>query len=382
MEFWDQIVAAEDWLASTEEDRKRPERIVADVEISAGYMHSGYPIMIPTSAAPEMVTFGRIKFPGWGFYHEIGHNHQRGTFTFDGTGEVTNNVIGMYCYHEVLKKDWLIGHSNITEEARKDHLKKIKDAGDKWATWKSDPFLALTTYIQLMQEFGWESWRKYLYSFSDSSFHSVNVGGRQCVGVRACPPPDHMGHREVDEGHPKHREHQQRRELDTFRKGPDDQRRRDAGKGHLEHNKRVFRNVDIVGEGRRNRGCINALQEQFGKAADEGRAARKGEGVAPADPDKGRDRYDHEDLHEEAQHVLRADKTAVEQGERRDRHEQHERRRNEHPGGVALVDHAGHLFSSWRLDRPVLRKGRGSREHRRGPCNPFVESGHMSPAFR
>ncbi len=76
-------------------ERKRPERIVADVQISAGYMHSGYPIMIPTSAAPKMVTFGKLKFPGWGFYHEIGHNHQRGYFTFEGTGEVTNNVLGM-----------------------------------------------------------------------------------------------------------------------------------------------------------------------------------------------------------------------------------------------------------------------------------------------
>jgi hypothetical protein len=126
--------------------------------------------MIPTSAAPEMVTFGRLKFPGWGFYHEIGHNHQRGTFTFDGTGEVTNNVIGMYCYHEVLKKDWLIGHPAITPEARKQNIDQIKRASDKWQTWKSDPFLALTTYIQIMQEFGWESWRKYLHSFADTSY--------------------------------------------------------------------------------------------------------------------------------------------------------------------------------------------------------------------
>jgi hypothetical protein len=170
MTFWQKVVEAQDDVSNQAIERKRPERIVSDIQISAGYMHSGYPIMIPTSAAPEMVTFGRIKFPGWGFYHEIGHNHQRGTFTFDGTGEVTNNVIGMYCYHEVLKKDWLIGHTAITEEARRENVQKIKRASDKWQTWKSDPFLALTTYIQIMQEFGWESWRKYLHSFADTSF--------------------------------------------------------------------------------------------------------------------------------------------------------------------------------------------------------------------
>lgn len=170
MTFWQKVVAAQDDISHQTAERKRPERIVADVQISAGYMHSGYPIMIPTSAAPEMVTYSRLKFPGWGFYHEIGHNHQRGDFTFDGTGEVTNNVIGMYCYHEVLKKDWLIGHPAISEEARKENLQKIKHAPIKWQAWKSDPFLALTTYIQLVQEFGWKSWRQYLHSFADSNY--------------------------------------------------------------------------------------------------------------------------------------------------------------------------------------------------------------------
>lgn len=176
MEFWKKVVEAQDDVSNQAADRKRPERIVADVQISAGYMHSGYPIMIPTSAAPEMTTLNKLKFPGWGFYHEIGHNHQRDTFTFDGTGEVTNNVIGMYCYHAVLNKDWLIGHGGISEQARKEHVQKIKKAANKWQTWKSDPFLALTTYIQLIQAFGWESWNKYLHSFADSSFGPAPKG--------------------------------------------------------------------------------------------------------------------------------------------------------------------------------------------------------------
>jgi hypothetical protein len=69
-----------------------------------------------------------------------------------------------------LKKDWLIGHGGISEESRKKHIKDIKAASNKWQTWKSDPFLALTTYIQLIQEFGWESWRKYLHSFDGTEF--------------------------------------------------------------------------------------------------------------------------------------------------------------------------------------------------------------------
>jgi hypothetical protein len=170
MTFWKKQVEAQDDISNQTLERKRPERMVADVQISAGFMHSGYPIMLHLPQALEMVTLNRIKFPGWGFHHEVGHNHQRGDFTFEGTGEVTNNVLAMYVYHEVLKKDWLIGHPNITEEARKQHIAKIKSTTDKWQLWKSDPFVALTTYIQLVQTFGWESWRQYLYSFADPNF--------------------------------------------------------------------------------------------------------------------------------------------------------------------------------------------------------------------
>lgn len=170
MTFWRRQVEAQDDISNQTAERKRPERMVADVQISAGFMHSGYPIMLHLPEAAEMVTFNRIKFPGWGFHHEVGHNHQRGDFTFEGTGEVTNNVLAMYVYHAVLGKDWLIGHPNISEEARQEHVKKIKSAADKWQLWKSDPFVALTTYIQLVQAFGWESWRAYLHSFADSQF--------------------------------------------------------------------------------------------------------------------------------------------------------------------------------------------------------------------
>jgi Peptidase M60, enhancin and enhancin-like/N-terminal domain of M60-like peptidases len=170
MQFWTAVVDAQDEISNQAKSRTRPERIVADIQISAGYMHSGYPIMVPTSASLEMVTLTRLKFPGWGYYHELGHNHQRREFTFEGTGEVTNNVLGLWVYVSVLKKDMLIGHTEITLERRKQHIADIKKANDKWTTWKKDPFLALTTYIQLVEGFGWEAWRTYLHSFEDPSY--------------------------------------------------------------------------------------------------------------------------------------------------------------------------------------------------------------------
>jgi hypothetical protein len=75
-----------------------------------------------------------------------------------------------------LKKDWLIGHPAITEEERKANVQKIKKSANKWQDWKSSPFLALTTYIQLIHEFGWESWRKYLHSFAGNEFEASPKG--------------------------------------------------------------------------------------------------------------------------------------------------------------------------------------------------------------
>ncbi len=170
MAFWKKVVEAQDEISNQTDGRKRPERIVCDVQISAGYMHSGYPIMVPVSAADEMITFHGTKAPGWGFYHELGHNHQRGDFTFDGTGEVTNNVIGMYTIYSVLGKDPLTAHGAITPAKLAEHIRDIKKAGDKFALWKKEPFLALTTYIQLVEGFGWDAWRNYLYSFANPSF--------------------------------------------------------------------------------------------------------------------------------------------------------------------------------------------------------------------
>ena len=51
-----------------------------------------------------------------------------------------------------------------------EHVRDIKKSGDKFSLWKKEPFLALTTYIQLVDGFGWDAWRNYLFSFANPSF--------------------------------------------------------------------------------------------------------------------------------------------------------------------------------------------------------------------
>jgi len=148
----------------------RPERMVCDVQISAGYMHSGYPIMMHLDAAPVVVnedTLLNMKHGGvWGLFHELGHNHQQAGWTFDGAVEVTCNLFTLYVLDKIL------GITPIESEQMRGVLPRVKKrlAGEgdtSFAAWKRDPFLALYMYVQLQHEFGWELFTKTFAEYLD-----------------------------------------------------------------------------------------------------------------------------------------------------------------------------------------------------------------------
>ncbi len=159
MRFWDDLCDAHATLAAIPLERKRPERFVADVQISAGYMHSGYPIMTHLDVAELFVDVARLRAgKAWGFFHELGHNHQEGDWTFDGTGEVTCNLFALHAIDTICKPEsGDRGHPGVNDPPS--HAKYAAD-GAKFEKWKSDPFLALQMYIQLQREFGWVSFKK------------------------------------------------------------------------------------------------------------------------------------------------------------------------------------------------------------------------------
>jgi hypothetical protein len=145
-------------------ERLRPERYVTDVQISAGYMHSGYPIMTFLDVAPvfaERAALVKRAADGgdWGFFHEMGHNHQSGDWTFDGTGEVTENLFSLYVLDRVFNVRQS-GHPAILPAGREKAIRDYIAGGADFAKWKSDPFLALYTYMQLQEAFGWEAYRQ------------------------------------------------------------------------------------------------------------------------------------------------------------------------------------------------------------------------------
>ncbi len=122
-------------------------------------MHSGYPIMIPIDDSIKVgLSEQRLRSEGaWGLFHELGHNHQSGDWTFNGTGEVTNNVLVLYVFDQVLGLPYDCGHEAIRDrDKRAKRIQEFIAKGAPFAEWKNDPFLALMMYIQLYEGFGWK----------------------------------------------------------------------------------------------------------------------------------------------------------------------------------------------------------------------------------
>lgn len=165
MAWWDRVVEEQHALAG-EDPPARPERFVADVLISAGYMHAGYPIMMHLDVADTrddgkrpavLLDLEELQSKGnWGCFHELGHNRQKPTWTFGGTGEVTNNLFSLHS-GEVMSgitpwdNPWL-QNQKLAGRAY------LRDGAD-FAVWKRKPGIALLCYAQVQKEFGWEPFR-------------------------------------------------------------------------------------------------------------------------------------------------------------------------------------------------------------------------------
>lgn len=167
-DFWNSVMDACADLAQIPRERGRPERYVPDVQISAGYMHSGYPIMTWMDQPEIMTDRDRLYREGsWGMFHEMGHNHQSGHWTFGGTGEVTCNLFTLYALETCCDPE-AKPHPATTREEQESRYAKYVAGGRKFSDWQADPFLALILYIQLRQEFGWEPFQNVFRAYRDA----------------------------------------------------------------------------------------------------------------------------------------------------------------------------------------------------------------------
>ena len=85
MNWWDEALEMEHELYGFL-PWPRVERAVFDAQISAGWMHSGYPFMAHDLSVPDVVNVSYMSENGdWGMFHELGHNHQWMPSTLPGS---------------------------------------------------------------------------------------------------------------------------------------------------------------------------------------------------------------------------------------------------------------------------------------------------------
>ncbi|XP_048017691.1 TRPM8 channel-associated factor homolog [Megalobrama amblycephala] len=167
--LWDTIMRSIADLAARPAKFPRKERFVADVQISCGFMHSGYPIMMQSISAPELINIEQVYKSGlWGPIHELGHNQQRRVWEFPPhTTECTCNLWSVYIHEEVLRMNRANAHPEMTLENRQARIKKYCSGGkdlNSWSVWT-----ALETYMQLQEKFGWDAFKKVFAAYHNMS---------------------------------------------------------------------------------------------------------------------------------------------------------------------------------------------------------------------
>ncbi|XP_073345134.1 TRPM8 channel-associated factor homolog [Pagrus major] len=175
--LWNDIMKGIADLAVIPHKFPRKERFVADVQISHGWMHAGYPVMMHATAADELINVNNARTKGiWGPIHELGHNQQRGCWEFPShTTECTCNLWSVYVHEEVLGINRAQAHPAMTLASRNERAAEYVKGGRKLSDWHM--WVALETYMQLQEKFGWDAFKKVFAAYHKmSDFPHDNKG--------------------------------------------------------------------------------------------------------------------------------------------------------------------------------------------------------------
>jgi hypothetical protein len=175
MAAWDDAIAFQDWVGGVESLRTGPERFNVDVQISSGWLHSGYPMQGPVAYGGGFLDPAVLFTSGdWGLFHEFGHEHQRQStlgwsytsnpWTFDGDVEVTVNIFANAAFERMtpLARSGDMAWSNHPEEVMRRAMEEVADAAHPSFDDKDVyPF-----YYQLADgPWGWQGYRDVLSGY-------------------------------------------------------------------------------------------------------------------------------------------------------------------------------------------------------------------------
>jgi hypothetical protein len=152
--------------AADEVDRspQGPWRGVLDIQLTAGYGHSGIPF-VGTNDSEWFKGFTSLKnittsVGQWGAYHEFGHNCQQGNvWSWSTLGETTNNLFSFKVANRI-NADYNILHPAVKSGfplaigwATTIGFKNFDNTAD--AVLGNDPFMRITPFVQLFETYGY-----------------------------------------------------------------------------------------------------------------------------------------------------------------------------------------------------------------------------------
>ena len=169
--YWQTVVETADKYLGYAAWRKRAESMLTDRDISVGYGHAGYPVMMAYGAEKEenQNALGRraIQKGDWGFLHELGHTFQDsfdGNYTIATHAEVDVNlvpglVINLIHGRTAWDND---SHSTFDAKTRMADLQKWEELPETERTWARacKMNVAYDFYFTLAECFGWQLYEK------------------------------------------------------------------------------------------------------------------------------------------------------------------------------------------------------------------------------
>lgn len=172
IECMDSGMKVQDWLIAWDvtnpERLKTPMRFVVDRQISAGGGHSGYPAMgLPYWSAPFM-NMDFVKKGSWGFWHEMGHNHQTGAYRLPNMGEVQVNIFSLVAQIKAhgagIEESWG-GFKNIDKT-----LTQYFSDTKTYFESTGEHALRLWFFVELIKEFGFDPFREMSLAFAKNGY--------------------------------------------------------------------------------------------------------------------------------------------------------------------------------------------------------------------
>ncbi|MGD8190799.1 M60 family metallopeptidase [Brevibacillus ginsengisoli] len=181
MEKWDEIYGLYENLVGLAPDKPLPHtsidwpyRYVADKQISAGWMHSGYPIMLyQGSTSKSLVNLNDIQHNGWGFWHELGHNFQMSAWTWGDNVEVTNNL------HSLHVQEYYGNESRLKSIYSQAAQYVVNPDPNKDFESISDLFVRLDMFAQLKYAYGWDFYTKLHTAYREMDKSSLPADTQQ-----------------------------------------------------------------------------------------------------------------------------------------------------------------------------------------------------------